>query len=170
MKTKNAKKEPSEVTEAQFNEAMQQYAAAEHRELELNKAIEAEVDEVMKKYEDELMCLAQGKNRAFEQAQAYCQGHKEALFARRRSIGTPYGIAGYRLGKPQLKTATNITWETVLARLKEKLPEHVRTVEEPAKDLLLADRYKENVAPILTEIGVYIVQDELFYVETRKAA
>jgi hypothetical protein len=54
--------------------------------------------------------------------------------------------------------------------LKEKLPAYIRTVEEPAKDLLLADRLKENVAPILVEIGVQAVQDELFYIETKKAA
>ena len=170
MRTRNTKTTANEVTVAQFHEAMKQYATAEYRELEINKAIEVEVNDVMKKYEDELMCLAQGKGTAFEQAHSYCLCNKDSLFDQRRSVGTPYGIAGFRLGKPQLKTTKGNTWDSVLAKLREKLPHHIRITEEPAKDLLLADRYKEDIAPVLNEIGVYIVQDELFYVETKKAA
>jgi hypothetical protein len=36
--------------------------------------------------------------------------------------------------------------------------------------MLLADRHKEQVAITLQEIGVQVVQDELFYIETKHAA
>jgi hypothetical protein len=36
--------------------------------------------------------------------------------------------------------------------------------------MLLADRHNEKVAPLLLEIGVQVVQDELFYIEPRIAA
>ena len=96
--------------------------------------------------------------------------NKKILFGKRRSIGTPHGIAGYRLGTPRLKIIKGTTWGMIIDMLKQKLPGYIRTVEEPAKDLLLADRNKENVAPVLMELGVQVVQDELFYIETKKAA
>ena len=170
MKTRNAKKVNIDVTIAQFEEAMEKYATAERREAEINKIIEAEVNELLEKYEDELLTLAQGKTMAFEIVQSYCLNNKEQLFSKRRSIGTLHGIAGFRLGTPRLKTVKRGNWDKVMARLKEKLPAYIRTVEEPAKDLLLADRHKEKVAPILVEIGLQVVQDELFYIETKKAA
>lgn len=170
MKTRNAKKQKTEVTVAQFEEAMEKYAEAEHREAEINRNIEGEVNELLVKYEDELTVLAQGKNMAFEIVQSYCLNNKETLFKQRRSIGTLHGIAGFRLGTPRLKTKKGSNWNKALKQLKEKLPAYVRTNEEPAKDLLLADRHKENVAPLLMDIGIEVVQDELFYIEAAKAA
>jgi len=170
MKTKNVNRITGGVTATQFEEAMERYAAAENREAEINKLVEGEVNEVLEKYEDELMCLVQGKQTAFGIVQAYCTDNKEALFARRRSIGTAHGIAGFRLGTPCLKTQKGSNWNKVLAALKEKLPAYVRTIEEPAKAQLIADRHKENVAPLLVDIGVQVVQEELFYIETKKAA
>jgi phage host-nuclease inhibitor protein Gam len=149
---------------------MERYASAERREAEINKNIEEEVNEVLLRYEDELTCLAQGKGMAFEIVQSYCLGNKQALFGKRRTIGTLHGIAGFRLGTPRLKTVKGNNWNKALVQLKEKLPAYVRTVDEPAKDLLLADRQKENVAPVLVQIGIEVVQDELFYIESKKAA
>lgn len=154
----------------QFEEAMQRYAAAETREAEINKEVEVRVNEVLGEYEDELMCLAQARQMAYGIASAYCTAHKHTLFARRRSIGTQYAIAGFRLGTPRLKTRKGSNWNMVLEALKKKLPEYVRTTEEPAKALLIAHRHHENVAPLLVDIGVEIVQEDLFYIETARAA
>jgi phage host-nuclease inhibitor protein Gam len=148
--------------------AMERYAAVEHREAEINNAVENEVNELLEKYQDELACLAQSKSAAFETVQSYCLSNKETLFGKRRSIGTLHAVAGFRLGTPRLKTAKSANWNKVLGELKEKLPAYVRTVEEPAKDLLLADRQKEHVAPLLVQMGIEVVQDELFYIETKK--
>jgi phage host-nuclease inhibitor protein Gam len=170
MKTRNQKKSAININIAQFEEAMARYAEAEHREAEINISIEAAVNELMTGYEDELTCLAQGKNLAFGIIQAYCINNKESLFANRRSIGTLYGKAGFRLGTPRLKTTKGSTWKKVLDELKTTLPDYVRTTEEPAKDMLLADRHKEHVATRLIALGIEVVQDELFYIEAGKAA
>jgi len=170
MKTRNASNEKTGITTAQFEAAMGMYAHAEKREAEINKCIEGEVNELLEKYEAELSGLAQSKAMAFDVAQSYCLDNKEVLFGRRRSIGTLHGIAGFRLGTPRLKTLKGSNWNKVLEAIKEKLPGYVRITEEPAKDMLLADRQKENVAPLLMEIGVQVVQDELFYIEAKKAA
>ena len=52
--------------------------------------------------------------------------------------------------------------------MKEFLPEYIRVSEELAKDRLLADRDKEEVAEQLSKCGMTIVQDETFYVEPKK--
>ena len=99
MKTRNAKRIKTGITKQQFEDAMEKYAEAEHREMEINKAIEYEVSELMEKYEDELICLAQGKNKAFETARSYCMNNKAELFGRRRSIGR---TLLYRIKKSRL--------------------------------------------------------------------
>jgi len=170
MKTKNTKTQAADISPRQFEEAMERYAAAEQREQEINSDIEIEVNDILHRYEDELSTLSQGKSMAFEVVHAYCLNNKPALFSKRRSIGTVHGIAGFRLGTPRLKTMRGSNWNHVLAALKEKLPQYVRANEEPAKDMLLADRHKAHVAPLLEEIGIQVVQDELFYIETKKAA
>ena len=170
MKTRNAKKSADNISDAQFEEAIARYADAEKRAADINKSIEADVNEVLEKYEDELQSLTQGKQIAFDKVQAYCVNNKERLFINRRSIGTLRGTAGFRLGNPRLKTARGSNWEQVMKILKEKLPDYIRTSEEPAKDLLLAHRNDEKVAPVLVELGIQVVQDELFYLEIRNAA
>ena len=170
MKTRNAKNRSVVISAAEFELAMAKYAASEKREAEINKAVETEVNELLQKYQVELAGLAESKTFAFDTVQAYCINNKEALFRRHRSIRTMHAVAGFRLGTPRLKTARDVNWDKVLVELKEKLPAYVRTVDEPAKDLLLADRHKEHVAPLLMKIGVQVVQDELFYIETKKAA
>ena len=44
----------------------------------------------------------------------------------------------------------------------------LRTVVEPAKDKLLADRDNEEVQAMLPKVGISVVQDETFYVESKK--
>ena len=168
MKTIQLK--PNEITPAQFEEAMARYAAAGLRGLEITKAIEAEINEVFERYQDELQCVTQSKDAAYDLAQAYCLKHKSTLFSKRRSLGTAHGTAGFRLGTPRIKVKKGMDWQVVMQRLKDKLPTYVRTVEEPARSLILADRNKENLMPLLAEVGIEVVQEELFFIEEKKAA
>ncbi|MFK8296741.1 host-nuclease inhibitor Gam family protein [Capnocytophaga canimorsus] len=62
------------------------------------------------------------------------------------------------------------TWGAVTNLLKEFLPSYVRTVEEPAKDKLLADRDNEEVNTLFGKVGISVVQDETFFVEPKKEA
>ena len=170
MKTRISNRLETDITPAEFQQAMARYAEAGLRGLEINKAIEAEINEIMEKYEHELQCTTYTKDKAYEAIKTYCTTNKSLLFSKRRSIGTPSGIAGFRLGTPRLKTIKGTNWVNILTQLKAKLPAYIRVVEEPAKDMLLADRHKDTVALALQEMGVQVVQDELFYVETKQAA
>ena len=59
----------------------------------------------------------------------------------------------------------NPQYSAVLGRFSH---EYVRTVDEPAKDKLLADRDTGEVSENLTRVGLSVVQDETFYVEPKK--
>ena len=154
MKTKTIKKKKTDITQAHFETAMKQYADAEQKEAEINKTIEAECEEILQKYEDERSLLSKTKSAAFETAYIYCVDIKEKLFSKRRSVGTVYGTAGFRLGTPRLKAAKGNSWEKILSQLRDKLPDYIRTNDEPAKDRIIADRNTEHVAPLLIEIGL----------------
>lgn len=158
------------ITAAQFDEAMSSYAAAELREKTISKIIATGVQELTAQYDTELQQLKTKKQTSFETALSYCMNNKQSLFGKRRSIGTKNAVAGFRLGVPKLKAVKGCNWKSVLIELKKTLPEYVRCTEEPAKDLLLADRNTEKVAPLLVQMGLQVVQDELFYIETKKAA
>jgi phage host-nuclease inhibitor protein Gam len=79
-----------------------------------------------------------------------------------------HGTLGFRIGTPKLKTLKGFTWGAVTNLLKEFLPDYLRTSEEPAKDKLLADRDVEDVVLLLPKVGVFVDQDESFYVEPKK--
>lgn len=170
MNIQIGKKAAEGITPAQFEEAMMRYYAAGLRGIEINKAIEAEINEVLEKHEHDLQAAMQSKDAAYQVVQAYCQTNKSRLFGKRRSVATQWGIAGFRLGTPRLKIAKGTNWTSVISKLKEALPNYIRTVEEPAKDLLLQHRNKQEVAGTLLDMGIEIVQDELFYIDAKQAA
>ena len=163
-------KESALVSAEEFETAMAKYVAAEQREFHIKQEIETEINELIGRYSEELDNLAKFRQQSFEIAHTYCLKNKEALFARRRSVATPQGIAGFRLGTPRLKVLNGGSWDRILELLKDKLPAYIRTIEEPAKDMLLSDRNKVEVAPLLRDIGIQVVQDELFYIETKTTA
>ena len=90
-----------------------------------------------------------------------------------------HGPIGYRTGTPKLKTMKGVTWApctTLAARLLPGL--YMRTKEpEIAKDMILADRNEEHVTLLsgdegsmkdaLERCGMYVVQEDTFYVEPK---
>lgn len=167
MAKRISKKVIAAITADRFEEALAQYAHAEARETEIAAMLDAEMARIQAYYTDELGTLGNRKKEALEVVQTYCREQKEILFNKRRSMGTIYGTLGFRMGMPRLKTVRGTNWDTVLQQLKEKLPAYVRTIEEPAKDMLLADRNKEQVGPLLRDLGLQIVQEETFFIELK---
>lgn len=161
-----SKKLTKEVSPLQFEEALATYTKAETEETELLDKLNMEMIRIRYKYADELAGLEVCKNNALEIVQAFCREQKEQLFGKKRSLHTVYGTVGYRLGTPKLKTLAGNTWSNVLEQMKEKLPAYVRVTEEPAKNKLLADRAKAQVAPLLQDVGLKVVQEEIFFIET----
>ncbi len=169
MSKRISKKIPENITMIQFEEALSLYAQSTVKESEILSRIEVETVRIKEKYSDELRYLQTRKDNSIEILATYCKEQKDVLFNKRRSFITAYGTLGFRLCTPKLKTTKGNTWATVMRKVKEKMPGYIRTTEELAKDMLLADRTNEKVAPLLNEIGVHVVQDEAFFIELRKS-
>lgn len=100
--------------------------------------------------------------------QMYAETHPE-LFTSKKSVDTPYGILGFRTGTPKLKTLRGYTFASVLKLLKTKdQQEYIRTKADVAKDLFIANRNDEATKSLMQEIGLYVTQDDTFYIDLNK--
>lgn len=155
------------VSREEMENAFAEYAKADSQMQKINAEMELQMTRIRERNQSALDALQQAKDDSFAVMQAFATEHPE-LFTKRKSLETVHGIIGFRTGTPKLKTGKGFTWASVLELLKTFLPSYVRTVEEPAKDKLLADRDDEDVAPMLAKCGLVVAQDESFYVEPKK--
>ena len=167
------------ITSEQMEQAFADYAKADARQQKITAEMDIQMAKIREKWQDELAKLAETKDNAFDILQAYAMENREELFSKKKSLETTHGILGFRTGTPKLKTLKGFTWASVLNLLKEFLPGYVRTIEEPAKDKLLADRdtrYYEGaddtvgvpMAEQMAKCGIMVTQDETFFVEPKK--
>ena len=155
------------VTSEQMESAFAAYATADAEIQRINAKMDIAITRIREKHASELDLHQEVKDKSFESLQVYSMEHPE-LFAKKKSVESSHGVFGFRTGTPKLKTLKGFTWVAVLNMVKEFLPDYVRTVEEPAKDKLLADRTLENVQKLLGKCGISVVQDETFYVDLKK--
>lgn len=158
----------SGITREQMEEAFGRFASADAEVQSINAGMDKQFVAIREKHADRLAELEQQKAEAFEIMQVYATENREELFSKRKSIETTHGTLGFRTGQPKLKTKKGFTWAAVLEVLKEFGKNYVRTVEEPAKDKLLADREDEECKKIMDKCGILVAQDETFYVEPKK--
>lgn len=156
------------ISESQMNEALTAYAKADASIVKINADLDVKFTKLRDEKADELAKLEAEKSEAFDLVQAFALENKETQFSKKKSLELSHGVIGFRIGTPKLKNKKGFTWAAVTNLLKEFLPGYIRTVDEPAKDKLLADRNDEAVAPLLEKVGVEVVQDEAFYIELKK--
>lgn len=168
MAKRESKKVIAGVTAEQYQEAMSEYALSDSLADKLIAKMNSEITRVREKYDGDLTECMNTKERTIAIIQAYCTENKEVLFSKARHIENAHGKCGFRMGTPKLKTLPKWTWERVLEKVELLLPEYVRVKKEVNKDMLLDQRAAEGVAPLLNEVGVYVDQDEAFYVELKK--
>lgn len=156
------------VTSEQAETAFSEYAAADAKVQNIQSKMDIEITRIRDKYADQLAEQQGIREKNFEIMQTFATEHREELFSKRKSYESAHGVFGFRTGTPKLKNLKGFTWAAVTNVVKELLPEYIRTTEELAKDKLLADRDKEEVAQLLPRCGVTVIQDETFYVEPKK--
>lgn len=158
---------PGNITREQAEEAFAKFAAADANQQKITGQMDVQITKIRDKYSDQLTELTEAKEEAFEIMQTYAVNNREE-FGKKKSMELTHGIIGFRTGTPKLKTLKGYTWPSVLKLLKTFLPAYVRSVEEPAKDRLLADRDVIEVAKMFPEVGIMVDQDEAFFVEPKK--
>ena len=156
------------VTREQMEDAFGRYASADAEVQSINAAMDKQFVAIREKHADRLAELEQEKTEAFEVMQVFATENREELFSKRKSMETTHGTLGFRTGQPKLKTKKGFTWAAVLELLKKFGQDYIRTVEEPAKDKLLANREDEDCQQVMQDCGILVAQDETFYVELKK--
>lgn len=168
MKTREKKIIVKDVSREKADEAFAAYAAADARQQHITAKMDVEITRIREKYQDELAHLQETKDQSFEILKTFAIEQKETLFNKKKSLETVHGVIGFRTGTPKLKTRKGFTWGAVTNLLKEFLPGYVRIIEEPAKDRLLADRDVPETADLFEKVGIFVDQEETFFVEPRK--
>lgn len=168
MKTRKKKKVHSGLTAEQMEDAFASYAVADAKLQKINATMDEQMTKIREKYSSEIEGLQEAKDSAFEIVQAYATENKVDLFQKKKSLDSVHGTLGFRLGTPKLKMLKGFTWPAVTNLIKEFLPNYVRSVDETAKDKLLADRENEEVNKLFPKVGISVVQDETFFIELKK--
>ncbi len=155
------------ITGEEMEQAFSDYAIADARLVKINADLDVEITKLRDKRADEIAKYQEMKENAFDVLQSYAIENRAELFGKKKSMDTVHGVFGFRMGTPKLKTLKGFTWKAVTKLLKEFLPAYIRIEEEPAKDMLLADREKEDIAELFPKVGIYVDQDETFFVERK---
>jgi phage host-nuclease inhibitor protein Gam len=166
-KTRQTKTIVSNITRDQAEDAFAQYAKADARAQQLTAKMDVSITKIREQYASELAELGTVKDEAFERMQVYATDNRQD-FGNKKSMDMAHGVLGFRTGTPKLKTLKGFTWNSVTNLLKEFLPSYVRIAEEPAKDRLLADRDAPETNALFAKVGIYVDQDETFFVEPKK--
>lgn len=167
-KTRVKKVVVSGITSEQAEMAFAEFAKADAKMQNIQSKMDMEMTRIREKYADDLVKQQEIKDSNFEIIQTFATEKRDELFCKRKSYESAHGVFGFRTGTPKLKNMKGFRWASVTNMVKEFLPDYIRVSEELAKDKLLADRDKEEVAELFPKCGVMIVQDETFYVEPKK--
>jgi phage host-nuclease inhibitor protein Gam len=173
-KTPNKKRKSESIaagiTPLQMEEALAKYAANDARINSINAEMDEDIQAIRDEYDSDLNILNSENGLLMATIKGYCVQNRESLFVEKKSIETVFGKLGFRKSPHALKALKGFKWDAITEKLKELLPDYIRTVDEPNKEKLLADRDKEGVADKLSLVGVQVAQDETFYIELKTEA
>lgn len=158
---------PGNITKEQAEDAFAEYARADARQQQITGRMDVEMTKIREKYAADLLVLQEHKDMAFGKLQSFAENNRQE-FGKKKSIEFAHGVLGFRTGTPKLKTKKGFTWASVTNLLREFYPAYLRVSEEPAKDRLLADRDDPSTEAVYEKIGIYVDQDEAFFVEPKK--
>lgn len=165
--TRTKKVIKTNVTREMAEDAFATFADADARQKQITAKMDVEMTRIREKFSDDLNNLQDQKDEAFALLQNFAENNRDE-FGKKKSLEFQHGVLGFRTGTPKLKTLKGFTWASVLGLLKVHLPSYVRTIEEPAKDRLLSDREEPDTFKKFKDVGIYVDQDETFFVEPKK--
>ncbi len=165
--TKVEKAKAARMTREDVEATLREICLATARRDEAAARMEEELTLVRERFETSIADQAAAVKEGEERLQAWADAHPEA-FASQRSVAMLHGTLGYRTGLPTLKTLRGVTWERVIALLKQnELAHYVVVKESPDKDGLIGDR--EMIGDDgLRALGMRIDQAERFFVRPNK--
>lgn len=192
MKSTRLKTQPL-ASRAEFNTAVDSAANFATMIAYIEARRDKAIQRLQKFYGDKIVPLAVQRDLQVQLAETYADAHRAELLTKdRKSAEVATASFGWRTGMPAVKfISKKITEESAIAVLKQfGLGAYVRTVEQLAKDKILADaktidtaegkvvglpavlNEKGEPAPEgatfpLTNAGLKITQTETFYIEPK---
>lgn len=146
---------------------MAEYAIADAKLRKINAKMDEQITAIRQKYADEIQEQIAKRDNHLDDLHLFAESNPQ-LFEKKKSLELTHGLIGFRTGTPKLKLVKKMNWQGVLELLKLHNPHYVRTVEEPAKDKLLADREDAGTKATMLKCGVEVVQEETFYIEPKQ--
>ncbi len=167
-RTKQATFNPIDYDKAQT--LIADYAMADAKAAEINAVLDQQITEIREKAAPELNELEEKKKSLMTQIQVFAETNREKYFSEKKSLEMQHGMIGFRLGTPKVKgmPRKGEKMEALLGFFRSFLPNYIRTQEEINKELLIADREKDEVKTKIKMQGLEIVQTETFFIELKK--
>lgn len=156
------------ISREEAEKALAEYAQAEARLQSINAKMDAEMNKIRAKYAEDVAALEHVKDEHFRVVEQYAVEHRSELFQDRKKVEGVHGAFGFRSGSPKLALRSGFLWPDVARRCREFMPDYVKTTYDVAKSKLLADRNVEAVRANFEKIGVEVVSEEKFFIETKK--
>ena len=167
MATRTKTKVFTNVTLEQAQEASKDFAKAKNKLLSIEAKMNAEIDKVKSKYQDDITDLNDSIIEPNAILQAFAN-EQQSSWGKKKSMELLHTIIGFRTGTPKLDKEKGQTWTTVTEKLQQYFPAFVRTKVEPDKEALIALRDDESFDAIAKKCKISVVQDETFFVEPKK--
>ena len=142
----------------------------EHKNVELTNEMESRIQALRAKYSSRIEALVAKGNEMRANIIEYARTNRETLFPlNRKSIRLTDGTVGYRCGRASLQLQEGYTWNDVLEALQEErgAKEYIRIKMEVDRSRLLSRHDDPKVAKLIQRVGLKVVAEEVFYVETK---
>jgi phage host-nuclease inhibitor protein Gam len=155
------------ITKDQAETAFANYASADAQHEKINAIMDIAITAIREKWSSKVAELQATKENEFAVIQHYAVNNRDD-FGNKKSMDFTHGTIGFRTGTPSLKAAKGFTWKSITQLLKKMYPDFVRSVDEPAKDKILADRNTPGTRAMMVDCGIIVDQAETFFIEPKK--
>lgn len=166
MATREKKKVIVNVTSEAAQDASQGYTTSHVKLMKVEAKMNEEINRIKSKYQEEIEQLNAEKDTHFEVLEVYATEQQDS-WGKAKSLDMLHTKIGFRTGTPKLKCDKGFNWVSVTSLLKEHYPDYVRTIDEPNKEKLIADRDNDGFDKICKKAHVSVVQEETFFVEAK---
>lgn len=166
MATREKKKVIVNVTSEQAQDASAAYTKAHVALQSIEAKMNEEINKIKEKYQDKISEQEEKREEQFTVLEVYATEQKDN-WGKAKSIDMLHSRIGFRTGTPKLKCDKGWNWTSVTDILNESYADYVRTVTEPNKEKLIADRDTDGFDKLCKKAHITVVQDETFYVEPK---
>lgn len=144
---------------------MHDLSIAANLRISLIADMDAEILAIKKQYEHDIAKQDVLIKQAADDLEAWALANPNE-FAKKKSITFLTGTVGFRTGTHKLALLNRKwNWETVTQAVERMLPNFIRTKPEVDKDAIINQR--EELAEVLPDVGLKVVQDEGFFIDPK---